>query len=230
MLVHSHPAALSRRPRAVAVGTFDGVHTGHRALLRRTGTGGLVPTVVTFDPHPRLVLGRPVDLIAPLPRRLQLMADAGITDVLGVRFTEQVARQAPQEWAEQVLRPMGTPRVVVGEGFRFGARAAGDAGTLRDLGFAVEEVCLQGGASSTRIRQLVAAGEISGAARMLGRAVELEGALSSAHGLPAVFPARVRMQLLGGAGVLPAPAMGRPHLRPGRPLVPAAGVAMGAAS
>ncbi|MBY3552671.1 FAD synthetase family protein [Modestobacter lapidis] len=198
MLVHADPSALRCRPRAVTVGTFDGVHTGHRALFQRLATNGLVPTVVTFDPHPRLVLGRPVDLIAPLNRRLELMADAGIAEVLVVRFTQDVARTAPEDWAEQVLRPMGARRVVLGRGFRFGARAAGDAGMLRDLGHTVEEVELQGGASSTRVRQLVAAGEITEAARLLGRPIELDGVTRRLPG-----DGRLRLTLDAGRVVPP---------------------------
>jgi riboflavin kinase/FMN adenylyltransferase len=178
MFVCSDPAALAVRPRAVALGTFDGVHLGHRALLDRARATGLTPTVVTFDPHPRIVLGRGVALIAPLSRRLELLELAGITDTVVVPFTREVAAMAPEEWAEQVLRPIGTRRVVVGEGFRFGARAAGDAATLRGLGFVVDEVGLTGGASSTRVRQLVAAGALTAAGRLLGRPVEIEGAAS----------------------------------------------------
>jgi len=178
VFVSSDPAALAVRPRAVALGTFDGVHVGHRALLDHARATGLTPTVVTFDPHPRVVLGRGVALIAPLSRRLELLEQAGITDTVVVPFTREVAAMAPEEWAEQVLRPIGTRRVIVGEGFRFGARAAGDAATLRRLGFDVDEVALAGGASSTRVRQLVAAGALTAAGRLLGRPVEIEGAAS----------------------------------------------------
>ena len=178
MFVCSDPAVLAVRPRAVALGTFDGVHVGHRALLDRARGTGLTPTVVTFDPHPRIVLGRGVALIAPLSRRLELLELAGITDTVVVPFTREVAAMAPEEWAEQVLRPIGTRRVVVGEGFRFGARAAGDASTLRRLGFVVDEVRLAGGASSTTVRQLVAAGALTAAGRLLGRPVEIEGTAS----------------------------------------------------
>lgn len=175
MFVTSDPAALADRPRVVALGTFDGVHTGHRTLIRRTRIDGLVPTVVTFDPHPRRVLGRKVQLISSLPRRLELLAATGVHDVLVVAFTEAMSRLTPREWAEEVLRPIGTWRVVVGENFRFGHRAAGNAGTLRRMGFDVDVVPLTGGASSTRIRELVQAGELGTAAGLLGRPCEVEG-------------------------------------------------------
>lgn len=112
MFVCSDPGALDVQPRAVALGAFDGVHVGHRALLDRARATGLVPTVVIFDPHPRLVLGRGVTLIVPLARRLELLEQAGITDTVVLPFTRQVAAMAPEEWAEKVLRPIGTRRVV----------------------------------------------------------------------------------------------------------------------
>lgn len=175
MSVSADPGALPRVPRAVALGTFDGVHCGHRALVGRARGAGLVPTAVTFDPHPRRVLGRPVRLISSLDRRLELLADAGAADVLVAPFTEEIARLSAEDWAEQTLRPIGTERVIVGEGFRFGARAAGNADTLRRLGFAVDELPLQAGASSSRIRAHLAAGELAAAAGLLGRPFELEG-------------------------------------------------------
>lgn len=175
MFITSDPAALTRRPRVVALGTFDGLHTGHHSLIRRTWIDGLVPTVVTFDPHPRRVLGREVQLISSLSRRLELLAATEVHDVLTVVFTEAMSRLTPREWAEEVLRPIGTRRVVVGENFRFGHRAAGDAATLRRMVFDVDVVPLAGGASSSRIRELVRDGELGTAAGLLGRPCEVEG-------------------------------------------------------
>lgn len=199
MRVSADPGTLPPAPRAVALGTFDGVHRGHRALVARAYGTGLVPTVVTFDPHPRRVLGRAVTLITTLDRRLELLADAGAADVLIAPFTEEIARTSAEDWAEQVLRPIGTERVIVGEGFRFGARAAGNAETLRRLGFTVDELPLRAGASSSRIRAHIAAGELTAAARLLGRPCELEGRATMTPG-----PGRVRISLELGAAV-PAP-------------------------
>ncbi|HXQ87778.1 MAG TPA: hypothetical protein VN746_13980, partial [Gaiella sp.] len=70
MKIAHAPSQLERRPRAVAIGTFDGVHRGHRSVLRATIDSGLEPTVITLDPHPRIVLGNRVDLISTLERRL----------------------------------------------------------------------------------------------------------------------------------------------------------------
>ena len=228
MFVCSDPAALDVQPRAVALGTFDGVHVGHRALLDRARATGLVPTVVTFDPHPRLVLGRGVTLIVPLARRLELLEQAGITDTVVVPFTRQVAAMAPEEWAEQVLRPIGTRRVVVGEGFRFGTRASGDSATLRRLDFVVDEVPLAGGVSSTHVRQFVAAGRLRAAGRLLGRPVEIEGAPSAGSGTRrlglaldagmSVPPSGTYAARALGRSVLAVVEDGRVELRSARPM------------
>lgn len=175
MFVTSNPSALARRPRALAMGTFDGVHAGHRAVLRRAKLAGLIPTVLTFDPHPRQVLGRDVPLISTLPRRLELLAATGIEDALVVHFTKAMSAMAPEDWVERFVRPLGTRRIIVGENFRFGHRAAGNAETLRQLGFQVDALPLSCAASSTRIRELVGDGQLVEARRLLGRPFELEG-------------------------------------------------------
>jgi riboflavin kinase / FMN adenylyltransferase len=178
------PDELASRPRAVAIGTFDGVHRGHRQVLQaavdaaRDG-GGLVPTVVTFDPHPREVFGYGVELISTLERRLELLAGAGIEDVLVLEFTDETAATEPEAFAESVLRAIGAEVVVAGAGFRFGHRRAGDLELLRRLEFDARAVPLAEGISSTTIRQLVHAGEVVAAARLLGRPVEVDGVVVS---------------------------------------------------
>jgi riboflavin kinase/FMN adenylyltransferase len=169
------PQELERVPRAVAIGTYDGVHRGHRTVLRAAVESGLVPTVVTFDPHPREVLGYGVELLATLDRRLELLADAGIADVLVIEFTEATAATAPEDFAESVLRPIGTEIVLAGEGFRFGRKRSGDLDLLRRLGFEARAVPIVGEISSSAIRRLVHAGDIVGAADLLGRPVEVDG-------------------------------------------------------
>jgi riboflavin kinase / FMN adenylyltransferase len=169
------PQELERVPRAVAIGTYDGVHRGHRTVLRAAVESGLVPTVVTFDPHPRDVLGYGVELLATLDRRLELLAEAGIADVLVIEFTEATAATAPEDFAESVLRTIGTEIVLAGEGFRFGRRRSGDLDLLRRLGFEVRAVPVVGEISSSAIRRLVHEGDIVGAADLLGRPVEVDG-------------------------------------------------------
>jgi riboflavin kinase / FMN adenylyltransferase len=169
------PTELETRDRAVAIGTFDGVHVGHRAVLRAAVEAGAAPAAVTFDPHPREALGNRVELISTLERRLELIAESGIAEALVLEFTPEVAAQEPEEFARDVLGAIGAVVVVAGADFRFGRRRSGDLELLRGLGYDVRPVPLVAGVSSTAIRQLIAAGEVEQAARQLGRPVEVEG-------------------------------------------------------
>jgi riboflavin kinase / FMN adenylyltransferase len=164
--------------RSVAVGTFDGVHRGHRRVIEAAKAAGLPTTVVTFDPHPRIVLGNQVELLTTLERRLELLHELEVETHV-VPFTPELALATPQEFAESVLRPLGTEVVVAGANFRFGRGRSGDLDTLAGLGFEVRPVPLVEGISSSRIRQLLRAGEIEAAARLLGRAPEVEGTVVS---------------------------------------------------
>ncbi|HEY8645144.1 MAG TPA: riboflavin biosynthesis protein RibF [Gaiellaceae bacterium] len=179
MNVARSPAELERRPRAVAIGTFDGVHLGHRAVIRAATDAGPTPTVVTFHPHPRTAFGNRVALLSTLERRLELLAECGVEDVLVVEFTPELASVAPDEFAREYLTAIGTEIVVAGEGFRFGRERAGDFELLRALGFDARQVPLVEGFSSTRIRQLAAAGEVEDAARLLGRPLDVDGTVVS---------------------------------------------------
>jgi riboflavin kinase / FMN adenylyltransferase len=160
--------------RAIALGTFDGVHRGHRRVVEAAKAAGLPTMVVTFDPHPRIALGNQVGLLTTLERRIELLEELGV-DVHVVPFTSDLALQTPEEFAESVLRPLGAKVVAAGENFRFGRGRSGDLATLAGLGFDVRPVPLVDGVSSSRIRQFVAAGEIEGAAQLLGRPPEVEG-------------------------------------------------------
>lgn len=180
MTVTSQLAALPACPRAVALGSFDGVHAGHRALLARAAQTGLRTTAVTFDPHPRRLVGTGVQLISSVRRRSELLIQAGAEDVLVTRFTHEVARMSPKEWIATVLKPIGTSQLVVGEGFRFGHRRVGDADTLRNEGIEVLTHEIMAGVSSTRVRDLIAAGELAEAELLLTRPIELEGVLDVA--------------------------------------------------
>jgi riboflavin kinase/FMN adenylyltransferase len=166
---------LPERERTVAIGSFDGVHRGHAAVLESARSVGGTTTVVTFWPHPRLVLGNRVELLSTLERRLELLEEAGADEVLVVTFTAEVAAATPEDFAEAVLRRIGATTVVVGEDFRFGRAAAGDAVLLEQLGFDVRLVPLIEGVSSTRIRTLLREGDVVAAAALLGRPAEIEG-------------------------------------------------------
>jgi riboflavin kinase/FMN adenylyltransferase len=163
-----------REQRSVAIGTFDGVHLGHRRVIEAAQAAGLPTTVLTFDPHPRVALGNQVELLTTLGRRLELLRGLGV-DTIVVPFTSDLALATPEEFAESVLRPLGATVIAAGENFRFGRGRSGDLDTLAALGFDVRRVPLVEGISSTRIRQLLHAGEIEAAARLLGRSPEVEG-------------------------------------------------------
>lgn len=183
--------------RVVIIGNFDGVHGGHRALVERArGRAGTGPddrvVAVTFDPHPAAVL-RPESAPARLtsmPRREELLRAAGADEVVVLHFTPELASRTPEEFARMLRESpeIAADAVIVGDNFRFGARAAGDTATLavlgRDLGFEVEVLPLvseeipgdaDGAWSSTRIRERIAAGDLVAAGAMLGRPHRLEG-------------------------------------------------------
>src|SRR5205814_4613578 len=99
MRVAHEVGELRQQPRAVAVGTFDGVHLGHRRVLEAAVAAGPMPTVVTFDPHPRIALGYEVELLTTLERRLELIAAVGIEEALVVEFDLELARLGAEEFA-----------------------------------------------------------------------------------------------------------------------------------
>ena len=179
MKVTRSPGELGERPRAVALGTFDGVHLGHRRVIETALETGPEPTVVTFDPHPRTALGNRVELLSTLERRLELIGELGVEAALVVDFTLDLARLEPEEFADQVLRPIGTQTVIAGADFRFGRGRRGDLDLLAGLGFDVKPVPLLEGVSSSGIRELIRAGDVGGAAELLGRPVEVEGIVVS---------------------------------------------------
>jgi riboflavin kinase/FMN adenylyltransferase len=201
MKVGRAPDELGPGPRAVALGTFDGVHLGHRRVIETLLESGPEPTVVTFDPHPRTALGNRVDQLMPLERRLELLATLGVEAALVVEFTLDVAGLDPRQFADQFLRPIGAETVVAGEDFRFGRARQGDLALLERLGFRTRPVPLLDEVSSTSIRELVRAGDVRGAAALLGRPVEVEGVVvtGDARGGTLGFPTAnldVRPELL----------------------------------
>lgn len=175
MRVATSPQELGAGERAVTLGTFDGVHIGHRRAIESALAVGPQATVVTFDPHPRTALGNRVELISTLERRLELIEALGITETLVLPFTPDLALVTPEEFARSVLEPMGARVVIAGANFRFGRGRSGDLELLAELGFDTRPVPLVEGVSSSRIRQLIAAGEVDRAAKLLGRPVEVEG-------------------------------------------------------
>ena len=183
------------QPSVVSVGNFDGVHLGHRLVLKsmvdRARELGAQSAVVTFDPHPSHVLhsSRRTPLITPLPQKLDLLAASGIDLALVLEFNEDLRRWSAREFAERVLRnALKTIDVHEGETFRFGYGAQADVASLSDLGRefgftvrAYEPRIVEGAPiSSSRIRALIAAGDIADANALLGRNFAIRS--TPAHG------------------------------------------------
>jgi riboflavin kinase/FMN adenylyltransferase len=170
-------ADVEARPRRLAVGEFDGVHNGHREVIRGSDT------VLTFEPHPLQVI-RPEaapKLLTSFERKEELIAQLGVGELVVIPFDQRFAAQTPQEFIDEVLvRRLRATHVSVGENFRFGHRAAGDAATLlADERFQTRVVPLveiEGEiVSSSHIRALIQAGDVELSGRMLGAPFELRG-------------------------------------------------------
>jgi riboflavin kinase / FMN adenylyltransferase len=179
------------RPVVVALGNFDGVHLGHQEVLRRAveegRRRGMKVVAATFHPHPRSVLGAgdPPKLLTPLELRCEMLLSYGADEVWVIPFDVALSRKSPAQFVKDVLiGEGGTGVVVVGENFRFGHKAAGHFSDLVRLmreegattvGVQVRGGGMEGGISSTRIRALVSAGEVTEAAGFLGRPYVLRG-------------------------------------------------------
>ncbi|MCE5232206.1 MAG: bifunctional riboflavin kinase/FAD synthetase [Xanthomonadaceae bacterium] len=174
----------------VAVGAFDGLHRGHRALLgrvrERAAERRLLPIAVSFEPLPRqfFARGEPLPRLASLREKLAGFAEAGIERVLLLRFDAKLAAMPAETFVREVLAArLGAREIWVGEDFRFGHKRGGDLGLLRrmggELGFAAHALApvLADGerVSASRIRALLAAGEFAHAARLLGHPFAIGG-------------------------------------------------------
>src|SRR3954463_503118 len=165
------------RKRKVAIGTFDGVHLGHREVIRD------MDTVLTFDPHPLAVIAPHAlpKLLQTFPLKRDLIAGLGVEELVVIPFDRSFAEHSAQEFVDEVLvRRLNASHVAVGENFRFGKGAKGDAEYLRSRPEfetrVVPLVEVDGAAvSSTQVRALVAAGEVDKAARFLGGPFLFEG-------------------------------------------------------
>jgi riboflavin kinase / FMN adenylyltransferase len=176
--------------RVIAIGNFDGVHRGHQRLVQRTvelaAEGSLIPAALTFSPHPARVLApdrAPPLLISEL-RRIELLRELGLGEVVTQAFTRELAALSPEAFVSDLLVGQLSARAVcVGYDFSFGHKRSGTVDTLVELGQRLgisvaivpavrvrSTVC-----SSTAIRGFIASGQVQEAAALLGRPVELEG-------------------------------------------------------
>jgi riboflavin kinase / FMN adenylyltransferase len=169
------------RPRHVAIGTFDGVHRGHQAVIDDADT------VLTFDPHPLEVLHPAAlpKLIMPFGVKRDVIDGLGVRELVVIPFDAEFAKRSAEEFIDRVLvERLTAERVSVGENFRFGAKAKGDpamlAGRSEFETRVVPLVEVDGETvSSTRIRALIAAGDMEGAQRCLGAPFMVEGEVVS---------------------------------------------------
>jgi riboflavin kinase/FMN adenylyltransferase len=175
MRIAHAPGQIERQPRAVAIGTFDGVHRGHLSVIQAAIDSGLAPTVITFDPHPRVAFGNEVELITTLERRLELFAELGVESTLVAPFTPELMALQPETFAERYLSSIGATAIAAGPNFRFGAKRAGDRELLGELGFDILDVVPIAGVSSSAIRAALRQGDVGPAAALLGRPFELDG-------------------------------------------------------
>jgi riboflavin kinase/FMN adenylyltransferase len=189
---------LKRRARAVAIGIFDGMHRGHKLILKKAIDSAkkkrVVPTVVTFDPHPQKVLSprhRNPKILMSLEHRLNFFSSVGVKETLIVPFNKKFARISHQDFLnELLLKRLGMRSLSVGRDFRFGRQAKGDrfylAGQSKKAGFDLflsPALSFCGKAiSSTRIRQLIEEGDLKQASKMLGRPVSVSGTVVHGRG------------------------------------------------
>jgi len=179
-------------PSVVTLGNFDGVHKGHQAVLATVvqkaldrGPDGTHAVAVTFQPHPVAVLHpeRAPQIITSPEQRLELLSRTGLDAVLVMEFTRELALWTPERFIVDVfVKALGASLVVVGEDTRFGVRNSGDVRTLRQLGakhgfevLALTDIGEGGRWSSSRVRALVTAGDVSGATEILGRPHRVAG-------------------------------------------------------
>ena len=182
-----------------AIGTFDGLHRGHlavvRAMLEESRRLNATPAVLTFHPHPRAVLSpdNPPPLLMSRERKLGILASLGVRAVVSLPFTREFAALSPEDFLSRCLLS-GSVRVrgvCAGSRWRFGARCAGDVAFLKkradELGFvcrAVPEIRDEHGiVSSSRIREALAAGDVEFAAHCLGRRPAVSGVVVNGYGV-----------------------------------------------
>jgi len=209
---------LDRTPSVVTIGNFDGVHRGHRMVIdtvtARARELNAKSVAITFDPHPMRVLKPEADtrLITPLPQKLDLLAETGLDATLVLPFTREFAKWTARDFATRVLRDaLHSVEVHEGETFRFGHNAEGDVTSLvqlgQELGFTArtfDPFVLRGEpVSSSRIRDLIAEGDMSHVRALLGRCFSIRSTPASGRGYGRLY-AVPTINLAPYADLLPA--------------------------
>jgi riboflavin kinase/FMN adenylyltransferase len=209
---------VERRERSVAVGTFDGVHLGHRAVIDGSDS------VLTFDPHPVSVVSpqHTPKLLTTFERKAELIASLGVQELIVIPFDAEFAKRSADEFIEDVLiGALGATRVAIGENFRFGHKAQGDTRLLAADGRFTTDVRplleVDGEiVSSSHIRGLVLAGEVGEANQLLGTPFQLNGEVAHGDrrgrelGFPTANLVPDEALVLPGHGVYACLANGRP--------------------
>jgi riboflavin kinase / FMN adenylyltransferase len=190
---------------AVTIGAYDGVHIGHRRVIeqvrRRAADASLRSVVVTFDKNPAAVInpGSAPPRLTDLDQKLELLAATGVDHILVLHFDAERAKEPAEDFVTEVLvTELGARVVVVGDDFHFGNERRGNVALLREMGeeagYSVEPVHLVQDelahevVSSTRIRALIAKGELVEAAALLGRPHEVRGLVVVGEGAEAIEP------------------------------------------
>ena len=172
MKIFDNPNEASRCAWDVlTIGTFDGIHIGHRRILEQCLNVGKT-LVVTFDKLPRRVMGEDVKMLTTWEEKIKLLNGLGVHGVLRLEFNEQLRNMEPTEFINRYITPIAPKRIVIGENHRFGKNRKGDASLLKAMGWRVEVVPLvradSNVVSSTYIRRLLMECEIAEANRLLG--------------------------------------------------------------
>jgi riboflavin kinase/FMN adenylyltransferase len=217
------PGIPADRGTVATVGTFDGVHLGHWAVLQeiraRAEAAGRRSVLVTFDPHPLRIVRpehAPPLLTTPVEKK-EILAESGLDWAVFVTFTERLSRYEPRRFVEEILvGRLGVEELVIGYDHGFGRDREGDPASLermgRELGFSVDVVSpvSAGGSaiSSSRIRGLLSKGDVEAAARCLGRPYSIRGIVvrGDGRGRQLGFPT-ANLQVVGGDKLIPPPGI-----------------------
>jgi riboflavin kinase/FMN adenylyltransferase len=187
-------SGISPKKQVLAIGDFDGVHLGHREVIGRAlytaEQQNLPASIMTFDPHPRVVLGQVKykELLTPIGNRMELFEQMGLSYMYAVHFNEAMMHLSPEQFIDDILVPLGVQSVIVGFDFHFGFQGKGNPDMLTELSngkFAVEVVRpyqIDGAkVSSSLVREALQQGDMSTATRLLGRRYSIRGKVVGGH-------------------------------------------------